>query len=601
MAWLPLLGATAAALLTQFALGPGWSIGAWLLAAWTAKAISLRRGGQLVMLSLGGTAVDRRSGGELDRRLASVVHELARKAAMPSPLIFVLRDEPGVNACVAGHGPSDAAVGVTAGALQRFNREELAAVVARALIHVQRGRGAFDLRLLAALNGCFLLSTLAYQLAAPEKGSRRFARPDRMLMALAFMILGGPLLIFGKALQCLISRRRVLRADAIAAEPLVLPVILREALLKIVGGDDGGRLRVAAAGAAEHVFLITADASWLARSGMRLFAAHPAIARRVAAIEARIDPAQLHPQADAAPPVERTRLSKTTDALPLFGSIAELADLGSLQQRLPEKQRQVTAQVSAELCRNVKYVRALYLAALVPEQLEAKRLALEYLARISGPGMLRAVTKANLALNRVPEIVHLPLLATQLPALDQLAVGQRTRFLAAVRYMTRRLGSATMLRYCLRRLLVQGVAGADGEALPGNLKLTDCPRSVSALFAVLAAAGHTDADKAAKAYDVGMASALPASLGAPYQAPDLGWADMLDAALDELRGMHPVGRKSLVEAMALTIAYDGMLRAPEAELLRTVCLVIGTDMPTLQIAEPTDAAEQIQEAAIQLP
>ena len=46
-----------------------------------------------------------------------------------------------------------------------------------------------------------------------------------------------------------------------------------------------------------------------------------------------------------------------------------------------------------------------------------------------------------------------------------------------------------------------------------------------------------------------------------------------------LRGLNSAGRKSLVEAVAKTIAYDDRLTLREAELLRTICATLDCPLP----------------------
>ena len=558
----------------------------WLVLASGVRAHALKAGGSCVAMALGGTPVNRRSGGELERRLVSVVHELARTAAIPTPHVFVLRHEPAINVFVVGRGPLDAAVGVTAGALQRFEREELAALLGRELNHLILGRTSFDRAVIAGLHGLFAPTTLGYRLLSQANDSGSDRHYACLTAGLLLILLGGLPLVLARVTQGALSRRRVYRADA-TTEPLNgRPLALRQALLKIVDGDRGGLLRTPEATAAAHLFFVPPDASWISRVGVSLLTTHPPIAQRIKLVEAQVDPVQIAAPIDIAQTPLRKRFVMPEDALPLFGSIAEIANLDSLQKRLPKDQQRRIARVSVYFHNHAKHARALFFAALLPEQLEGRRLALEYLARISGAAMLHAVTRANTALVSVPPIAQLPLLISQLSALDQLSASQRTRFLATVKYMTRDLSHATMLRYCLRRLLVQGVFAAVAESQLAAKKLTNCAQSVGTLLAVLAAAGHGDSALTVTAYEAGISNLLPSSVRPTFQVPGDDWPGQLDAALEELRALHPVGRQDLVEGLALTIAHDGMLVAPEAELLRTVCLVIGTAMPTLNDAAP---------------
>ncbi len=570
----------------------------WLGCASLLKARQLRSGGAAVAVLLGGTPVNRRGGGELEHRLVDVANELARAAVIPLPQLFVLRKESAVNAFVAGHGPQDAAIGVSVGALQRFSAEELTAVLGHELAHLKNGSALLDLRLLVVCHGLFVLTNIARRLRAHAASVAK--QPQSMIygaLAAALTVVGLPALAVGRSLQAVVSRFRVRLGDAPSAPYVAQPAALRSALSKIVGGNEGGVLKAAAETSATHIFFVPADESRLTRLGARIFATHPPILQRVRKIGSRLRPeAERNGTADPAAPSPKS-IQVPSGALPFFTNKAERISLESLQRRLPDEQQAAIAAVELHYQKNAKHVRALFIAALLPEQLDARRLALEYLARICGPGMLRAATVASKQLLGLPAIAHLPLLVGQLAALDGLAVVQRSRFLQTIQYLTRELGNATMLRYCLRRLLVQGVGETAHNPSSATHKLTDCAASLGQLFCVLAAVGNADRDQAGKAFAVGIDSLLKASLRPAFRVLNDDWPESLDVALDELSGLHPPAREALVEAMAATVAHDGLLTAAEAELLRTICLVIGTAAPALSVGSPLPAGALAEAAA----
>ena len=116
------------------------------------RRASLAEGGAAVAHSAGGREiVPGRADGFLERRLLNIVEEAALASGVPVPRVFVLEEEPGINAFAAGFSLHDAAVAVTRGALERLSREELHGVVAHEFSHIKNG----DMRL-----NCWLLSIL---------------------------------------------------------------------------------------------------------------------------------------------------------------------------------------------------------------------------------------------------------------------------------------------------------------------------------------------------------------------------------------------------------------------------------------------------------
>ena len=80
------------------------------------KIAELSAGGETVALMLGGRAVDPQTTDLAERRLLNVVEEMALASGIPVPPVYVLDNEPSINAFAAGHQPGDAVVAVSAGA-----------------------------------------------------------------------------------------------------------------------------------------------------------------------------------------------------------------------------------------------------------------------------------------------------------------------------------------------------------------------------------------------------------------------------------------------------------------------------------------------------
>ena len=113
-----------------------------LMATWI-KISQLRRGGgPQVAKELGGTLLEE---GNLDKIehvsqhklkvLMNINKEMALASGVPVPNLYLIEDE-GVNAFAAGYTPLNSVIGVTSGAINSLNREELQGVIALSLIHI---------------------------------------------------------------------------------------------------------------------------------------------------------------------------------------------------------------------------------------------------------------------------------------------------------------------------------------------------------------------------------------------------------------------------------------------------------------------------------
>ncbi|MBT7369491.1 MAG: M48 family metalloprotease, partial [Gammaproteobacteria bacterium] len=90
---------------------------------------SLRQGGSAVAEMMDGELlVD--AGGDLNKRkLLNVVEEMAIASGTPVPPVYLIRDQ-AINAFAAGYSPGDAVIGITYGAMENLNRDELQGVIA---------------------------------------------------------------------------------------------------------------------------------------------------------------------------------------------------------------------------------------------------------------------------------------------------------------------------------------------------------------------------------------------------------------------------------------------------------------------------------------
>ena len=103
------------------------------------------------------------------RRLLNSVEELAIAASIPVPPVYVL-PEMGINAFAAGHSTDDAVIGITEGALQQLDRDELQGVLGHEFSHILNGDMRLNIRLMALLHGILFI---AYAGRVLLQGSRR--------------------------------------------------------------------------------------------------------------------------------------------------------------------------------------------------------------------------------------------------------------------------------------------------------------------------------------------------------------------------------------------------------------------------------------------
>ncbi|MBB4005078.1 zinc metalloprotease HtpX [Aurantimonas endophytica] len=216
--------------------------------------------------------VDARTAPELFR----IVEGLSANAGLPMPKVYVIQN-PQPNAFATGRNPENAAVAATTGLLERLTPEEVAAVMAHELAHVQN-RDTLIMTITATLAGAIsMLGNFAFFFG----GNRDNNNPLGMIGLLVGMLVAP---FAAMLVQMAISRTREYSADRRGAEICGNPLWLATALDKIA--KSAGRIVNQDAErnpASAHMFIINP------LSGQRmdgLFSTHPNPANRIAALEA---------------------------------------------------------------------------------------------------------------------------------------------------------------------------------------------------------------------------------------------------------------------------------------------------------------------------
>lgn len=217
-----------------------------------------------------------------DPELYSLVQELAGRAGLPMPRVYVIpEDTP--NAFATGRNPEHAAVAVTQGIRRILNKRELAGVLGHELSHVKH-RDILISSIAATLAGA--ISYLAYmaQWGAIFGGNRdREEGGGSNIFSLLFMIIVAPLAAM--LIQMAVSRSREYMADAGGAKVSGDPLALASALRKLHMGAQNIPLQVsdATANSTAHMFIVNP----LTGGGIAsLFSTHPAMEERIARLEA---------------------------------------------------------------------------------------------------------------------------------------------------------------------------------------------------------------------------------------------------------------------------------------------------------------------------
>lgn len=294
-------------------LGTLWKI--WILS---------QGGGTRVAWMLGARRINPSTDNALERRLYDVVEEAAIALGVPVPDVYLLDRQLHVNAFSAGYDADTAVIGLTRGALEVLDRDELQSVVVREFSHILDNEIRLSLRLIGMLFGLQMITMTGLlflrRIRLPKEhadGSSLWQAEEnvpflssffnsffeaayfvgysilRILVGLVFMFLGGGLIVlgslgmfFGIVIKWFLCKDRAYRADGFSFRVARNPFAVTEALKKvgcprvdsIVDGDY--------ALGASHLFFASVLGKY---DRINPFSTHPSLVKRIKRLEPTFD------------------------------------------------------------------------------------------------------------------------------------------------------------------------------------------------------------------------------------------------------------------------------------------------------------------------
>ena len=171
--------------------------------------------------------------------LFNIVEEMTIAAGMPKmPDVYII-DEQAPNAFATGRDPNRSAVAVTAGLLERLDRDELQGVIAHEIGHIKNRDILYMMMIGVMMGAIVLVADIGLRsFFYGGMGRRRTSRDDGgqvwvMLIAIVVMLVAS---VVAQLIYFAISRKREYLADASGAQFTRYPEGLARALEKIASG-----------------------------------------------------------------------------------------------------------------------------------------------------------------------------------------------------------------------------------------------------------------------------------------------------------------------------------------------------------------------------
>jgi Zn-dependent protease with chaperone function len=596
------------------------------------RVASLAGGGGAVAREMNAVEVPADTTDPQWQRLRNVIEEVAIASGVPVPEIYVMQNEPAINAFAAGYTPTDAAVCVTQGCLDKLNRDELQGVIAHEFSHVLNGDMRLNVRLMGLLFGImaiwvvgrFLMWGGYFGLSGGDRRRRGGGSGQVALAGIALLAIGAIGVFFGRLIQAAVARSRESLADASAVQFTRQTSGIANALKKIAVFEEGSALQAPRRDEVRHMLFGDAEgSSW--------FATHPPIMQRIKALEPGFRPeeldayvkqwlasggdpdhielrAALHPwekavhdfaRADgdvdirSAPPAATggARAGAIGGAIPARGAeLAITAAAVASQVASPgiddyRAAADLHAQIPAALAaaaRDPRGALATVFALAISEPPDLMAQQVQAIAQAFDAALADAARTLATQMADLHPMLRLPLVQLAFPALKRRPRPEIDLCVKTLDALIHGDGRVDLDEYCLAKLVqAQVVTALDPSASfkPGTLKLTDAQDELRDLAALMAHFGHGNDDSARRAFQAAMQDALP-NARMTYALPE-DWQPALDRAFDNLSRLRPEAKQLVVQALSRAIAADGRVTVAESELLRVTCATLGCPLPVL--------------------
>ena len=544
------------------------------------KINELRGGGGAVASMLGGVPVDPNTRDADERKLLNVVEEMAIASGTPVPQVWVLRDEPGINAFAAGHDINDAAVAVTNGAMRILTRDELQGVIAHEFSHILNADMRLNIRVLGLLHGILVLALIGR--ACMRTRGRKNPLP---LVGLGLFLIGSTGFFFGKLIRSAVSRQREYLADASAVQFTRNPMGLAGALKKIGGLAYGSTMVSGNAEEASHFFFANGVSGLF--SG--LMSTHPLLDERIRLLDPVFD--GKYPKVSL-PAEDQVRLRTSHLEQALVGEPGFESEMAKEVYNV--RAENALTRVGTPVCEHLVYANEFRAQLPGPlnqaahEPMEAMYLVFALL--LSPDAQVRATQLSQLqqhaeATRKLASAVEplivtfrLPLLSLALPALKRLSAAQQDGFTRLMEMLVACDKEIDLFEYTLKTIVSRHLS----PPLPKPVQyyslrplLPEC----AVLISALAHLGADDPKAANVAFRRGMDALSPETTGLRLLELSQCGVEPIDAVVTRLSEASLAIKRRVLDACAQAVACDSVIRAEEAELLRAIAETLNCPIP----------------------
>jgi len=571
--------------------------------------IKLKSGGHAVAAMVGAKRLDLHTSDDKQRQLINVVEEMSIASGVPVPGLYILENEVGINAFVAGYLPTEAVMVVTAGAINNFTRNEMQGVVAHEYSHILNGDMQINIRLMSMLAGILMISSFGHLLMRGNRRSFRSKESSGLaVLGFLFLLIGYIGVFFGRLIKAAVSRQREYLADAASVQFTRNPEGISSALNRIREISAGSYMKSAYAEEMSHMcfaqsfnMLVT---NWMAT--------HPPLMDRIKRIDpsyvARIKARELNTKYKQKAN-QKNRVDNEVTAQPAAATVSNNPVMGAVMNfSEPVNPESIS---SHELVDSAGKIDESHIAFAVKihnafsdelmnaiHQVEAARIVLlnmilvrmnlnegmQYLKTKISESELKIIEKFNDEIAKLEKFQRLPLFEMLLPTLKQMKESDKMIYLKLCENFIKSDKRYTLFEFVLFSILTKNLSPNAGRDI--NIKyhsFKSVRNELQLIFSVMAHSSQCSEDERNKSYEKVVQSFTAVSDGESLKLLDYKeiTPKKMTAAFQRLSKLSPILKRSVIESSADIAMHDGQLKYAEAELLRAIADLLSCPLPPL--------------------
>lgn len=552
------------------------------------KYSELSSGGHVVAEAVGGTLIPHDTSDSKQRKLLNVVDEMSIASGISAPPVYLL-DQSGINAFAAGLTYDDAVIGVTRGAIETFNREELQGVIAHEFSHIFNGDMRLNIRITGLLHGILIIGIIGREILNSFNHSRHLSgsrsskkgdiRGAIIIVAIGFTIVGFIGTTFGEIIKALISRQREFLADASAVQFTRYPEGIANALRKI--GASSSSIDSTSASTYSHLYFADAISGFW--SG--LFSTHPKLDDRIKRIDPSWDGSYIQHKSkkESSKKDKKTTtkedMAKTVaaavviDAMNHIGSvdIKRLQGASTILETIPKSLKSMSE--------NPFSAQALIYALLCSEDEKIRNMQKESITKHSDV----LVKQTQLALTSIKTLQrdsYISLMQLCITSLKMMSLAQYKEFREYAKQLIDMDKKISLLEWNIQHLVFR--------PLDIYFELRKVPREkhsyigairdeITFFISVLAKEQKEDDKSAEEAFDAAKKSVKASSL--KYVSVELDTYSKLEDVVFHLESAKLGVRKKVLSMAIAALEHDGEISNEDLEILNSVSSILRLPLP----------------------